>query len=481
MKKTMLLTACAVMLTFNVDAATRNDVDNVAAPAELQKLAEKNRIEKEPLIKELVQPMTNRFLKYVRVYSPSIDTNDLNSFPLSDGQIEMAKVVENDLKDICKYSNIEIYRSEYGYVYVKIPSNLDDKKVPSMMFMAHLDVTPDVPCNKINPIVHENYDGGVIKLPAGITLSMEDSNGAHLKNCVGKTIITSDGNSILSADCKSGCTILVTIIERVLANPKLAHGDLYFVFSQAEEVGRAADRLEIDRIGGGADIVIDVDGDSHEHFSTENFTAAMRVYRFRGNNVHPGDGFKHKYGDALTAASHFIGQLPPSKHPSFSKGKQGYIHCYSMDHPVDSLGKRCEEDYFVKVRIRYFDKNEGDTIRLMLDDAVKLTRKSYPWVEVVAAPEIKQYDNVAYSTYPGVKNLIVNSGLDNGLVLRDTEVRGGTTASSMVAKGLRGGPCIHSGAQAEHSVYEWTCIEDMALMVNVGLSAINRVALGETK
>lgn len=123
-----------------------------------------------------------------------------------------------------------VNRSEYQYVYATIPANCEG--VPSMMFMAHMDITPECVGEDITPIVHRNYDGGDILLPAGITLSPQTPQGKHLANCVGKTIITSDGSTLLGADDKTGCTILVTLIETILNDKKLKHGDLHFVFSQ---------------------------------------------------------------------------------------------------------------------------------------------------------------------------------------------------------------------------------------------------------
>lgn len=439
-----------------------------AAPAPDPKAA------KEKKRKKTIETIITRFTSYATINSQSWETYDPTEFPISDGQEEIAELIEQELRTIGADKDLIVSRSDYQYVYATIPANCEG--VPSIMFMAHMDCTPECAGGEITPIVHRNYDGGDIQLPAGITLSPETPQGKHLANCVGKTIITSDGYTLLGADDKTGCTILVTLIETILNDKKLKHGDLHFVFSQNEDIGRAADRFEEEYVDGQPDIVIDVDGDDPTAFSVENFTAVGRNYIFHGKNAHPGNGFYNQYGDALTAASYFIGQLPPETHPSASKGKEGYIHCYSIAPLIDVNGEETQQNYLVKVRLRYFDAQEGDAFRQLLDEAAELTAKAFPYVVTEAEPEVMQYENVAYTMYPGLDDLIIEAAEKEGVKLTPRSERGGTTAAMLAAKGQKGGPCLYSGQQAEHSVYEWTCAEDMYQMVMVARSIIETVA-----
>lgn len=442
-----------------------------AAPAPDLKSA---KAAKEKKRKKTIETIISRFTSYAAINSQSWETEDPTGFPISDGQEEIAELIEQELRNIGADKDLIVSRSDYQYVYATIPANCEG--VPSIMFMAHMDCTPECAGGEITPIVHRNYDGGDIQLPAGITLSPQTPQGKHLANCVGKTIITSDGYTLLGADDKTGCTILVTLIETILNDKKLKHGDLHFVFSQNEDIGRAAERFEEKYVDGQPDIVIDVDGDDPTAFSVENFTAAARTYRFQGKNAHPGNGFYNQYGDALTAASYFIGQLPPETHPSASKGKEGYIHCYSIAPLIDVNGEETQQNYLVKVRLRYFDAQEGDAFRQLLDEAAELTAKAFPYVVTEAEPEVMQYENVAYTMYPGLGDLIIKAAEKEGVKLTPRSERGGTTAAMLAAKGQKGGPCIYSGQQAEHSVYEWTCAEDMYQMVMVARSIIETVA-----
>lgn len=429
---------------------------------------------KEKKRKKTIETIIRRFTTYATINSQSWDAYDPTEFPISDGQEEIAELIEQELRTIGSDKDLIVSRSDYQYVYATIPANCEG--VPSIIFMAHMDCTPECAGGEITPIVHRNYDGGDIQLPAGITLSPETPQGKHLANCVGKTIITSDGYTLLGADDKTGCTILVTLIETILNDKKLKHGDLHFVFSQNEDIGRAAERFEEEYVDGQPDIVIDVDGDAPTAFSVENFTAVGRNYTFQGKNAHPGNGFYNQYGDALTAASYFIGQLPPETHPSASKGKEGYIHCYSIEPLIDVNGEETPQNYLVKVRLRYFDAQEGDAFRQLLDEAAELTAKAFPYVVTEAEPEVMQYENVAYTMYPGLGDLIIEAAEKEGVKLTPRSERGGTTAAMLAAKGQKGGPCLYSGQQAEHSVYEWTCAEDMYQMVMVARSIIETVA-----
>ena len=408
-----------------------------------------------------------RFVNYARINSQSTEGEDVTAFPLSTGQRQMARLVEQDLLKMAKNNkSLQVVRSEREYVYAKLPATTK-RKLPSIMLMAHLDITPEAPGGNIKPIVHRNYQGGDIVLPFGVVLSPESPQGKHLKECIGKTIITSDGNTLLGADDKTGCTVLVSLICNLLYGKPFEHGDLYFVFSQNEDIGRAADGFETKYVGGNPDVVIDVDGDDPHAFSVENFTAAMRIYTFHGKSAHPGEGYANKYGDALTAASYFVGQIPPYKHPSVSRGKQGYIHCYDISHPKDSIGKVISDDYLVKVRLRYFDKLEGDSLRQMLDYAEWKTIEAFPFVKVEASAENLQYENVAYTMYPTLPDIIKKAYASLGKKVSPRSERGGTTSAMIAAKGLRGGACLFSGQQAEHSVYEWTCVEDMMDMTKI--------------
>lgn len=414
------------------------------------------------------QKMLDRFLSYVNIESQSIDEPDMSSFPMTEGQKAIAQHIYNEVKGFGG-KNVKVTLSDDYYVYVDIPSNIK-KKVPSVLFLAHLDVTPEAPGKGIKPIVHRNYDGGDIALPVGITLSPNAPQGAHLKDLVGKTIVTSDGSTLLGADDKTGCAILVTMVEELIKNPKFKHGRVMVALSQNEDVGKAALRYEPGVFGNKPDIVVDVDGDTYDEISIANFSAIGQSYYFKGNKAHPSNGKENKYADALTAAAYFIGLVPPELHPSSSEGMQGYVHCYSMSHPLDGTGKTITSDYVVKVRLRYFDQKDGEYQKQLVTENLRKTQKAFPFVEMRKTDDQMQYENVGYTMPDYVPALVQKAAQDAGMNMRTKYARGGTTSAMMVARFPNetcGGSDFYSGQNAEHSQYEWCCIEEMMQLVDV--------------
>jgi len=416
------------------------------------------------------EEVLQRFLSYVRIESQSMDDPDPDAFPMTDGQRQMAAAVADEIRGF-EGKDVEVTVSADQYVYVKIPSNLSGARkndVPCILFTAHLDVTPECEGRGICPQVHRNYDGGDIVLSPGNVLSPESFEGARLNLLRGKTIVTSDGTTLLGADDKSGVTVLITVIEEIVRNPKFRHPDLYFVFSQNEDVGRAAARWEAEQVfGTNPDIVFDIDGEEASSFSVENFTASAQNFIFDGNSVHPSNGAELGYADALTAACFFLGCIPPEVHPSASSGKQGYLHCYTMENPTDSQGRPVREDWMLKFRIRYFDRAEGETLRKYLAEAYEKTRAAYPFVKIDKSDEFVQYENVAYMMYPGTTDIVETVVKRLGVDMCPQTVRGGTTAAMIAAKGMNGGACLYSGQQNAHSRLEWCCVEDMTMMVRI--------------
>ena len=422
------------------------------------------------------EKMLERFLSYVRIESQSIDEPSMTSFPMTDGQREIAKFIYNEVKGFGG-KGVKVTLSEDYYVYIDIPSNIK-KNVPSVLFMAHMDVTPEAPGTGVKPMVHRNYDGGEIRLPGGITISPNHPQCAHLKDLKGKTIVTSDGTTLLGADDKTGCAVIITMVEELIKNLKFKHGRVMVALSQNEDVGKAAMRYDPKVFGDKPDIVIDVDGSTFDQYSIANFTAIGQTYYFKGNKAHPSYGKKEKYADALTAASYFIGLVPPEINPSAREGKEGYVHCYSLTHPLDESGKPNVNDYVVKVRLRYFDQEEGAYQKKLMEDNLKKVQAAFPFVEARKTDDQMQYENIAYSMPTYVPDLIKNAAHDAGMEMREKYARGGTTSAMMVARFpdvMPGGSDLYSGQNAEHSCYEWACLEEMMTLVNITENIITSV------
>ena len=422
------------------------------------------------------EKVLERFLAYVSIESQSIDEPNATSFPLTEGQKEIAQYIYNEVKNFGG-KDVKVTLSKDYYLYIDIPSNVD-KHVPSILFMAHLDVSPEAPGTGIKPMVHQNYDGGDIVLPAGITLSPNMPQGAHLQDLKGKTIVTSDGSTLLGSDDKCGVTILITMVEEIIKNPDFKHGRIMVAFSQNEDVGRAADAYEPSIFGDKPDVVIDVDGDTPGKFTVSNFSARGHSYYFKGNKVHPSRGKENRYADALSAACHFAGQIPPAIHPSQSEGEEGYVHCYYLEHPKDIDGKVIDSDYVMKLRIRYFDKNDGEYYQRLLSENLQKTREAFPFVEIEKTSDELQYQNIAYSMPSYVPELITSAAHKAGVEMTPRSGRGGTTSAMMVARFpdlMPGGSDFYSGQQSEHSCYEWCCIEELMQQITIVENIIERL------
>lgn len=423
------------------------------------------------------ESMLNRFLSYVKIESQSIDEPSMTSFPLTEGQRKIARYIYDEVRAF-NGKGVKVTISDDHYVYIDIPSNIKGD-VPSVLFMAHLDVTPEAPGDGIRPIVHRNYDGRDISLPGGITLSPNALQGAHLRDLVGKTIVTSDGTTLLGADDKTGCAILVSLTEELIKNPDFKHGRVMIALTQNEDVGKAALRYDPSVFGDKPDYVVDIDGSLPDTYKVANFTAVGHTYYFKGNLAHPSDGKKNGYADALTAASYFIGQIPPEIHPSAREGKEGYVHCYSMFHPVDENNKPIESDYVVKVRLRYFDQEEGAFQKQLLAENLEKVKQAFPHVEVMKTDDILQYENIAYTMPQDLSDMVHKAAKEVGMPMTPNSGRGGTTSAMMVAAfpdAMPGGISIYSGQQSAHSPYEWCCIEELISLVDLAENLISQIA-----
>ena len=361
------------------------------------------------------EKMLERFLSYAKIESQSLDESSMTSFPMSEGQKRIARYIYNEIKDFGG-KNVKVTLSDDYYVYIDIPSNIK-KKVPSILFLAHMDVTPDCKdCGlNIRPVVHKNYDGGVIRLTNGVTISPDDPKCSHLKDLKGKTIVTSDGTSLLGADDKTGCAVLVSMVEELFHNPKFKHGRVMVCVSQNEDIGRAADRYDPKVFGDKPDVVVDIDGGDYGKMSIANFTAIGQTYYFKGNDVHPAHAKAERYADALAAATYFMGLVPPEMHPSARDGKDGYIHCYSLAKHITPKGDTIKTDFDVKVRLRYFDKEEGLYQKQLMEENLKKVQSAFPFVEAKKTDDKMQYESIAYSLHDFVPALVQRAALASGM------------------------------------------------------------------
>lgn len=393
------------------------------------------------------EEMLNLLLDYIAIESRSeyLKAGD-TSYPMTRGQIQMAERLKSDAEAL----GANVTMTEYHYVYVDVPSNID-KDVPVLGFSCHLDYSSEVSGYGIKPQV-TIYQGGDIKLDDGSVISPNNPDGKDLPGLIGKTLIHTDGRTLLGGDDKNGCAILMSVLKTIL-NPAVKHGRIQFVFCPNEDIGQA--QREIDPELFNPDILFDVDGMGGKDITASNFTARGLSMRFTGHPTHPAEAKAQNMGDPLAAAATYIASVPLEYRPERTEGKEGYIHHYQIDTLEDS------NNYCVMTRIRYFDKAEGELFDDIITNSLKKVNEAFPYVKTQIISDVIQYDNVKYSMHPASYEIIGRAAARSGLDIDYISERGGTTAAMFAAKSLNGGMCIFSGQHNCHSLHEYSCLEEM--------------------
>lgn len=407
--------------------------------------------------------LLDRFLRYVAINSQSQTSEDPKAFPMTEGQKEMARCLQEEIKS---FKGVQCVCSDDFYVYVVIPSNIG-QKTPIIGISTHIDVTPECAATNVKPRVIAKYDGKPIQ-NGQLFLSPESPEGAHLKNCVGKTIVCTDGTTLLGGDDKAGVSIAMMLIKHIVERgDQMQHGEIQFVFAPNEDIGLAADRIDKNLFH--PDMLIDLDGGLIGSVLTENFTAKQLVVKFIGKAAHPSEAKGMKMGDALMCSARFMAEMPLECHPANSDSLSGYIHCWNMD-------KSGTEDYIISTRIRYFSPQEGELFDRILNTAIRHAKADFPNVKVEVLDDRLQYENVAYSMHPQSLAVVMRAMQKAGVKPLPQPIRAGTTAAMMAAKGLVGGLCLFTGQNAEHTVKEWVCVEDMYKAFETMVNVIDEVA-----
>ena len=194
----------------------------------------------------------------------------------------MAKYLARELKDI---GMDDVSLDANGYLMATLPSTTLREGIPTIGFIAHMDTSPDMTGKDVKPRI-VTYDGGTIVLNEAEQIVLSSDTFPELVNYVGQELIVTDGTTLLGADDKAGIAAIVSAMEYLLAHPEIAHGKVRVGFTPDEEIGRGADRFDVDRFG--CDWAYTIDGGEIGELEYENFNAAQAVITIKGRNVHPG-------------------------------------------------------------------------------------------------------------------------------------------------------------------------------------------------
>lgn len=385
-----------------------------------------------------------RFLRYVKIDTQS--DPESNTFPSTEKQKDLARLLLAELQSL----GLESEMDEYGYVYATLPSNVS-KKIPVICFCSHMDTSPDCSGAHVKPIVHMNYDGGVIHLPEDPNVQIDPAEHPDLRDQVGNDLVTADGTTLLGADNKSGVAAIMDALHFLVSHPEIPHGTIKIVFTPDEEIGRGVNHIDLKKLG--ADFGYTVDGESRGTLENETFSADGAKVTFHGISTHPGYA-KDKMVNAIKVASAFIQHLPAHRlSPETTEGREGFVHPLKIEGSIE----RCE----VQLILRDFETE------LLKDHAYELTKAAekatleYPGSRFEIAIH-EQYRNMKeiVDQHPHIVSFAHEALLRAELKPHLRGIRGGTDGSRLSFMGL---PCpnIFAGEHAFHSKMEWVSVQDM--------------------
>ena len=397
----------------------------------------------------MYKTLKDRFLRYVKFETRSDEKSE--TIPSTPTQIEFAKILVRELEEIGMEN---VYVNDACFVNATLPGNID-KDVPVIGFIAHMD-TADFNAVNVNPQIVENYDGKDIVLNEAkdIVLSVEEF--PNLKNYVGKTVITTDGTTLLGADDKAGIVEIVEAMKYLIEHPEIKHGTVKVAFGPDEEIGRGADNFNVEEFG--ADFAYTMDGGPVGELEYESFNAAGAAFKIRGKSVHPGTA-KGKLINASLIAAEVVNSFPADEVPEKTEGYEGFYF-------LDKISANCEEAELSYI-LRDHDREKFEMKKKFAANVAKKINEKYgkELVSVEIKDQyynmgeiIKDHMNVVEIAEKAMKNLEIKPIIQ--------PIRGGTDGSKISFMGLPT-PNIFAGGENFHGKYEFVALESMVLATDV--------------
>lgn len=397
-----------------------------------------------------------RLLKYVAIDTPSNPASETT--PSSECQFNLAKVLVEELKAL-GVENAEV--DDKCYVYASLLATEGCEHAKSLGFIAHMDTAPDFNGFGVKPQVIENYDGEDVALgESGRVLKVKDF--PQLANFKGRTLITTDGTSLLGSDDKSGIAEIMTMVERILKE-NIPHGKLCIGFTPDEEIGAGADHFDVEKFG--ADVAYTMDGGMEGEMEYENFNAAGAKVIFHGNNVHPGSA-KDIMVNAQLVAMEFNAQLPADAVPAKTEGYEGFFHLTDMSGSV--------EQAVLEYIIRDHDREKFEAKKTLMEKITEEINAKYG--EGTVELQMKdQYYNMKEMVEPHsyLIDYAKEAAKEVGLNPEVVAIRGGTDGARLSFMGL---PCpnLGTGGFGFHGPYEHVTVEGMDFCVEMMLKIVEK-------
>lgn len=400
--------------------------------------------------------VTERFLEYVKFDTQS--SVSTGTTPSTDKQLVLAKALHDELISV---GMKDVTLDKNGYVMATLPANTE-KKVPTIGFISHMDTAPDYSGKDVNPQLVE-YKGGDIKLNENTLLKVKDF--PEVEEYIGKTLITSDGTTLLGADDKAGVSEIITAMEYLINNPEIKHGTIKVAFTPDEEIGEGADHFDVEKFG--ADFAYTVDGGALGELEYENFNAAGVKVIINGRNVHPGSA-KNKMINSQQIAMELHNLLPFNERPEYTCDYEGFFMLSDMIGTIE----KSTMTYIIRdhCRSKFVDKKN------LFKEVVDFLNKKYG--EGTVEVTIKdQYYNMKEKVEPSIH--IVETAVEAMKSLNIdpivVPIRGGTDGARLSFMGLPT-PNLFTGGHNFHGKYEFIPIDSMEKAVETIVKIITLYA-----
>lgn len=404
-----------------------------------------------------------RFLKYVSYWTTSDEDNTENGItriPSTERQFALGKVLEQELLDL-GLKNVTL--TDHCYVYGLLPATAGYENKKAVGFISHMDTAPDFSGKDVKPQIVRNYNGEDILLK-GSGAYLKVSDFPSLNDLKGRTLITTDGTTLLGADDKAGVAEIITAIEEIIASNQ-PHGDIWIGFTPDEEVGCGADLFDLSYFK--AVFAYTVDGDYEGEVAYENFNAASANFSIKGVNVHPGEA-KDIMVNAAMVACEIQSLLPAEETPAHTEGREGFFHLTDMKGDVASA----HLSYIVRDHDKVFFESRLNKLRTL---EVEMNQKYGTGTVTLTITD--SYSNMLeiIEQHPYVVDIAKKAISETGLTPLSRPVRGGTDGARLSFMGL---PCpnLGTGGYGFHGPYEHISVEGMRTAIQVIRNIVKIVA-----
>lgn len=395
--------------------------------------------------------LLDRFLRYVRVDTQADDRT--TAYPSSPGQLVLGKLLRDELKAM---GLADARQDEHGLVFATVPGNVPG--APTIAFNAHIDTNPENSGKDVNPQVIRDYRGGDLVLPKDTSKVIRVADNPELAALVGKTIITTDGTTLLGADDKAGLAVIMEAARTLVENPSIPHGPVVVVFTCDEEIGRGVLHLEPAMLGG-AVAAYTLDGAGTAEIEDETFSADAATVTITGVNIHPSIA-KGRMTNAIRLAGMFVDRLPKRRlSPETTAGRDGFLHPLTIEGGVGEVK--------IGFLLRDFDTPQLAVQADLLRELARQVEHEYPEAKVKVDVR-KQYRNMrdGIAKEPRAIRYAAEAVKRAGMEPKFKIIRGGTDGAMLTEKGLPT-PNLSTGEHNPHSPLEWTCLEEMETAVRV--------------